>query len=415
MTQALAPVQLSAARARQVGSPWRAAFPALAATHEGRVVYLDNAAMTLRPRPVIDAFADAYLRLPANVHRGQYALAEATTAAFEGARARVARFINALKHEIVVTKNCTESINLVAHGLGLPPNAEVLVPVLEHHSNYLPWRRVARVRPIGLTPAGQIDLEQLEGAIGPQTAAIAFTYVSNVTGVIQPVREIVALAKKHGLVTILDAAQAVAHLPVDVEALGCDFVAFSGYKMFGPAGVGILWGRDERLRELGVWSVGGGTVSHVGDDVSYYPDGRRFEAGTPNIEGLVGLAAAVRWLEESDRDAMHRHTDGLAERFRQHLDRLGDAFDATLRFDSPSTPIVTIAIKAGGMSSARLAAMLSDAHGIAVRDGVHCCQPLFTYLGVRESIRVSFQCYNTEDEVDRLANALEELRPLMAG
>ncbi|WP_394821155.1 aminotransferase class V-fold PLP-dependent enzyme [Pendulispora albinea] len=395
-------------------SPWRADFPALAQA-TGTCAYLDSAAMTLRPNCVIDAVANTYRSFPASVHRGQYAWAESTTAAFEHARERTARRLNALKQEIVFTKNCTEAINIVAHGLSLSRDDEVLVPVFEHHSNYLPWRRVARVREIGMTRDGRVDLDRMEDAISRKTAVIALTYASNVTGVIQPIEQVVALAKKHGLITVVDGAQAASHLRIDVEALGCDFMALSSHKMFGPAGVGVLWGREDSSKRLAVYSTGGGMVDRVGQEISYLPDGRRFEAGTANIEGVIGFAAALDYAERAEEGQMNAHVARLAARCRSGLERLSDVIELPFHYDAPSIPILSFKARNPDMSAARLASILSDTYGVFVRDGVHCCQPLFTYTKVRDALRVSLQCYNDEDDVDRLLDALENMRPLLAG
>jgi cysteine desulfurase / selenocysteine lyase len=394
-------------------SPWRRDFPALDDAIGGSVAYLDSAAMTLRPRAVIDAVTAAYQTLPANVHRGSYTWAEQTTAAFERARQRVAAHLNAVKQEIVLTRSCTEAINIVASGLGLRSSDQVLVSILEHHSNYLPWRHVAGVREIGLAPDGTLDLDQLEDAIDDRTVAIAITCASNVTGVIQPVAQIADIARRRGLVTILDAAQAVAHIPVDVEELGCDFIAFSGYKMFGPSGVGILWGRQDMLRRLGLWQTGGGMVDRVGDEITYLDGARRLEAGTPNIEGVLGLEAAIDYAVNADRDAMCEHTRRLYQHCRRRLQAVDDLLEPLLPSDAPSIPILTLRPRVGRVGAQRLAAILSDSYGVAVRDGVHCCQPLFRHVGAQESIRISLQCYNTSADVDRLVDALEDMRPLM--
>jgi cysteine desulfurase / selenocysteine lyase len=390
-------------------SRWRADFPALRGVD---VAYLDGAAMPLRPQAVIDAVTGTYSGLPANVHRGQYAWAQATTVAYEDARERVARRLNALSREIVFSASCTHSINIVAHGLGLPPDAEVLVPVLEHHSNHLPWTRVARVRPIGLSPGGLIDLDRLEDAIGPKTAVIAFTLASNVTGAIQPAAEIVALARKHGLLTVVDGAQAVPHLDVDVESLGADFLAFSGYKLFGPSGIGVLWGCEERLRSLAPWATGGGMVDRVADPIVYYEGYRRFEAGTPNIEGAIGLSAAIDYAASAGRTATARHTHELSTYLHARLDAVADLVRPIFPPSRESVPIVTLVPRKNTLGTMRLAAILSDTYGVAVREGVHCCQPLFDSVGTRESIRVSLQSYNELADVDRLIASLEDVRPL---
>ncbi len=311
----------------------RAQFPILARSVNGRpLVYLDNAASAQRPRAVLDAVERYETQMHANVHRGVHTLSQLATDAFEGARERVRRFVNARStREIVFVRGTTEAINLVAQTFGrerLQPGDEVLITQLEHHANIVPWQMVCRATGAKLVVApidarGQVDLAAFVALLGPRTRLAAFALVSNALGTVLPVAAMVAAARERGIATLIDAAQGVAHLPVDVQKLGCDFLAFSGHKLYGPTGIGALYGREALLEALPPWQGGGDMIRTVAFDTYTWNDlPWKFEAGTPNISGAVGLAAALDWLEELGIAAAARHEHALLEQATDQIQRL---------------------------------------------------------------------------------------------
>ncbi|RMH30574.1 MAG: SufS family cysteine desulfurase [Planctomycetota bacterium] len=397
----------------------RAEFPILAQRVNGaRLVYLDNAATTQKPRSVIDAVRRFYEEDNAPVHRAVHTLGERATAAVEGARRVVARFLGAESpDEIVFLRGVTEAMNLLAFTLGesLGPGDEVVVPLSEHHSNLLPWREMCRRRgaTLRLTPLaqdGSIDMPALESIVTGRTRIVSVAHVTNVMGVVNPVREVCALARRAGAVSVVDGAQAACHMPIDVQAIGCDFYAISGHKMYAPTGIGAVFGRRARWAQAPPWQTGGSTVERVStDDVRYAEAPARFEAGSPNAAGIVGLAAAVRWLEGVGIDRIAERESAAAARAREGLASLPG-----VRVFGPSegsAPV--IAFDAAGAHPHDLATLL-DGFGVAVRAGHHCAQPLADWLGVPATTRASFAAYNTVEDADALVEgvgrALETLR-----
>ena len=380
-----------------------------------KLVYLDNAATSQRPVQVIAEITRFYRDHNANIHRGVHTLSQEATALYEGVRETTRAFINAPDaREIVFTSGTTASINLVAHGWGrkfLQPGDEVVLSELEHHSNIVPWQLLRDERGIVLKfipmlPDGTLDLESARELIGPQTKLLAISAMSNALGSIIPLDELVPLAKQHGALVLLDAAQAVPHLPVDVQALDADFVAFSAHKMLGPTGVGVLWARFEHLEGMDPFMGGGDMILTVTLDHSTWADvPTKFEAGTPNIAGVVGFGAALRYLDDVGMDQVRAHEVDLT---RYALARLGD------------TPGVTIygppeAEDRGGVVSFSLEdvhphdiGQVLDSHGVAIRAGHHCAQPVMAALEVPATARASFYIYNTRDEVDALVRAVED-------
>jgi len=392
----------------------RADFPILQRRINGRpLVYLDNAASSQQPTPVIEAVAGYARTHHANVHRGVHTLSQEATALYEGARERVRRFIGAAKiEEIVFVRGTTEAINLVAQSHGralLKPGDEILVSQLEHHSNIVPWQILAAqtgatVVPVPIDGNGAVDADAYRRLLGPRTRIVALAHVSNALGTVLPLGEFLAAARERGATTVVDGAQAVPHRAVDVRALGCDFYAFSAHKMYGPTGIGVLYAREAVLAAMPPWQGGGDmilTVSFAGSTWNHLP--HRFEAGTPNVGGAVGLAAAIDYLEAAGLDAIGRHEHALLARATAALSRIpglrliGTAAD--------KTSLVSFAVE--GLHPHDIGTVL-DSHGIAVRTGHHCAMPVMEHFGVPATTRASFALYNTPAEVDALAGAVQD-------
>jgi cysteine desulfurase/selenocysteine lyase len=390
----------------------RADFPALAQTVHGRpLVYLDSASTAQKPRPVIDAVVRMLERECANVHRGVHALSAAATELYEGVREKVRRFLGAGDaREIVFTRGATEAVNLVAQSFGraaVGPGDEVLVSVLEHHSNLVPWQmlctaRGATLRAIPLDATGRIDLARLSEMLSQRTRIVAVSHVSNAIGTVTPVREIARLARERGAAVLVDGAQAVPHLPVDVRAIGCDFYCFSGHKLFGPPGTGVLWGRRERLSAMPPWQGGGDMILSVRFAETIYAEPpHRFEAGTPNIAGIVGLGAAIDWVEALGRDAIAVHEQDLLA----HGTRALAAVPGLRLLGPEGDRAAMLSFVLPGVHPHDAGTVL-DHHGIAVRTGHHCAQPLMEHFGVPGTVRASLAPYTTRAELDALAEAL---------
>ncbi|MDX2238800.1 MAG: cysteine desulfurase [Hyphomonadaceae bacterium] len=396
----------------------RAQFPILSrSVNERPLVYLDSAASAQKPEAVIQAMTQAMRGAYANVHRGLHTLANETTEAFEGARARVARFIRAPSPEtIVFTKGGTQAINIVAHGIGLDlrPGDEIAVSVMEHHSNIVPWhflreRKGAVLRWIDVDEDGGIDLEALDAVLTPRTKVLALTHMSNVLGARTRAAEIIALAHAKNIPVLLDGCQAVVHDRVDVSALDVDFYAFTGHKLYGPTGVGVLYGKPERLAALAPFEGGGEMIDIVAQDrVTYNDPPHRFEAGTPPILEAIGLGAAIAWLETLDRDAARAHEDAL---MREMMERLRAINGVRLIGQAPDKGAV-VAFTIEGAHPHDIAQVV-DRQGVAIRAGHHCAQPLMTRLGVTATARASFGIYNTHADVDAFIAALEKARKLL--
>ena len=388
-------------------------FPVLRDYDGDRLVYLDSAATAQRPEAVIEAVSDFYRTENANVHRGIYDLSRRATERFEAARASVAAFLNAgSAYEIVWTRGTTESINLVASTWGqqhVGEGDEILLTRLEHHSNIVPWQLLARrvgatVRYIEVGDDGRLRLDALDDLLSERTRLVAFNHASNALGTINPVTELVERAKAVGAAVLVDGAQGTAHLPVDVQALGCDFYAMSAHKMGGPMGVGALWARRELLDEMPPYQGGGEMIDEVHDQESTWAAvPHKFEAGTPNVAGAVGMAAAVDFLQKLGRDAVEEHETALVE---YGLERLGRVDGLTLFGPpEPEDRIAVFSFKLEGVHPHDVATIL-DAEGVAVRAGHHCTQPLMRRLKVPATTRASCWVYNTREDLDRLAEAL---------
>lgn len=394
----------------------RARFPILG-TYENdeRLVYLDSAATAQRPTAVMDAITRFYRSDNANVHRGIYDLSRRATERFEGARRTVAAFVNAaVPEEIVWTRGTTESINLVAQTWGVEhigEGDEIVLTRLDHHSNIVPWQLLAQrvgavIRYVDVDDQGRLRLDQYDELLGDRTKLVALNHISNALGTINPVTEIVERAKAVGAAVLVDGAQGAPHLPVDVQALGCDFYALSGHKMGGPMGIGALWARKELLEAMPPYQGGGEMIDVVEDDHSTWAAvPHKFEAGTPNVAGAVGMAAAVAFLLELGPEAVAAHEAGLVE---YGLEQLGAVPGLTLFGPSdPGDRIAVFSFKLEGVHPHDVATILDTDH-IAVRAGHHCTQPLMRRLGVPATTRASCWVYNTTEDIDRLATGLEK-------
>ena len=393
----------------------RAQFPILSREVHGQpLVYLDNAATTQKPQAVIDALSSYYSTMNANIHRGLHTLAEEATAAYEDVRKQVAEFIGASSHrEVVFTRNTTESLNLLAYTLGarLKPGDEIVLTAAEHHSNLVPWqlltqRTGAVLRFIELNDDQQIDVDTARAAINANTRIVSIVHMSNVLGSIAPVAEISEMARAVGATMIVDAAQSTPHIPVDVNALGVDYLAFSAHKMLGPTGVGVLWGRQELLADLDPFLGGGEMISVVTrEESSWAALPHKFEAGTPNIADVVAFGAALDFLNEVGMDAIAAHDADLTQYAVERMSRLEG-----LDIYGPSDPddrSAVIAFNYRDIHSHDVATIL-DRSGVAVRAGHHCAQPLMRTLGVPATARASFYLYNERSEVDALVEGLLE-------
>ncbi|MCC6046821.1 MAG: cysteine desulfurase [Desulfurococcaceae archaeon] len=396
-------------------------FPILSRLIRGRrLIYLDNAATTQKPKQVVAAIAKYYLWHNANVHRGLHTLSQEASQMYEEAHEAVARFINARSwDEVVFTYNVTEALNLVAYTWGLRNVGEgdkIVLTVMEHHSNMLPWRNLARLKRArvvyaDITNGGELTYEEFERLIDDRTRVVAVTLMSNVLGTITAdvVKRVTKLAHEVGAVVVADGAQYVPHAPTDVRDLGVDFLGFSGHKMLGPMGIGVLWGRREILEELEPFKSGGDTIKDVTlSDVVWHDLPWRFEAGTPNVAGAVGLKAAIEYLTRLGMDAVREHEKRLVEyTLKRFNEELGDAVEVY----GPKDPEVrggVVAFNVKGLNH-HTVGMALDMFGIAVRTGMHCAHPLHYRLGLKGTVRASYYVYNIKEEVDELVNALKTI------
>lgn len=379
------------------------------------LVWLDNGATTQKPRQVIEALASFYATANSNIHRGAHTLAREATELYEGGRATVAGFLGAPSPDTVVfTRGTTEAVNLVAQSWGrahLGPGDEILVSALEHHSNIVPWQliakeRRARVVPIPLLPDGGVDQDAFAGLLSHRTRLVAISHASNVLGTVPPVREMTALAHRYGARVLVDGAQAVAHFPVDVQELDSDFYVFSGHKLYGPTGIGALYGKPDALAGMPPWQGGGNMIDRVTfDQVTYAPVPHRFEAGTGHISGVVGLRTAIDWLSSFDRNAVAAYETALLG----HAQRALAAVPGLEILGSAPEKIAVLTFTLAGHDPAAVAQWL-DGEGIAVRAGHHCAQPSLAHYGLESATRASLALYNTAEEVDELAASLTRLQ-----
>ena len=394
-------------------------FPILAQEINGKpLVYLDNGASAQKPVAVLDAMDRYYREMHSNVHRGAHTLGDRATTAFEGAREVVRHFLNAPgTNEIIWTRGTTEAINLVANGLAprLKAGDEILVSHMEHHANIVPWQMVAertgaRVVPVQVTPEGELDLESFNSLLNERTRVLALTHVSNVLGTVNPIAPLIEQAKKQGVITLIDGAQAVPHFKPDVQALDCDFYVFSSHKLFGPTGIGVLYGRAELLEEMPPYQGGGEMIERVSfERTTWNVLPYKFEAGTPAIAEAVGLAAAINYLDSLDRKAMEAAENALLARANELVETVpGMEIIGTAKQKVP-----VMSFKIAGLHPSDIGTLL-DQQGIAIRTGHHCAMPLMDFYGVPGTARASFAFYNTLEEVEKLFTGLQKIQRLFA-
>ena len=393
-------------------------FPILRRMVRGKpLVYLDSAATTQKPRAVLDALNRYYADGNANIHRGVYVLSEEATAAYNAARAKVQRFLNAAAaREIIFTRNSTEGINLVAQSFGrqnIGPGDEIVITHMEHHSNIVPWQLLceqvgARLRVAPIDDTGTLQIDALERLIGPRTRLVSVVHLSNSLGTINPVRDIVEMAHRQDVPVLIDGSQAVYHMPVDVQALGCDFYVFTGHKLYGPTGIGVLYGREALLEQMPPYQGGGDMIRSVTFENTTYADlPHKFEAGTPHIAGAVGLGAAVDYVQRIGFDALAPHEADLL------------AYGTAALAEVKGLRIIgTAARKASILAFVMKGAhphdvgTIVDTEGVAIRTGHHCTQPIMDRFGVPATARASVAMYNTRDEIDALVRALHRVREM---
>ncbi len=380
--------------------------------------YLDSTATTQKPKVVIDAETKYYTTTNANVHRGLYTLAENATIEYENARARVASFINAKSEEVIFTSGTTASINMLARMLEntVQVGDEIVVTIMEHHSNFLPWqqlalRRNAVLKIIPITTEYTLDIDAARKIISAKTKIVACTYVSNVLGTINPIVELVGMAKKVGAISVIDAAQAAAHLKIDVEKLGCDFLAFSGHKMLAPTGIGVLYGKRARLDSLEPVNFGGemvkeATLQHISwNDLPW-----KFEAGTPNIAGAIGFGKAIEYLQSLPLDKLHLHLRQLTSYALEQMQAV-PGVEIIGPIKGARAPVISFTM---GTAHPHDIAEICNKFGVCIRAGYHCAMPLHTSLAISATARVSFYIYNTKEDVDMLITALRKVNEVFA-
>lgn len=394
-------------------------FPILSQQVNGKpLVYLDNGASAQKPLAVLDAMDRYYREMHSNVHRGAHTLGDRATNAFEGARKTVQAFLNAAStREIIWTRGTTEAINLVANGLAprLRAGDEILVSHMEHHANIVPWQMLAErtgavLKVIAVTPEGELDMDSFHSQLGERTRVLAVTHVSNVLGTVNPVVELVRAAKAAGAITVIDGAQAVPHYQPDVQALDCDFYAFSAHKLFGPTGIGVLYGRESVLEAMPPYQGGGEMIERVSfEKTTWNTLPYKFEAGTPAIAEAVGLAAAIDYINGLDRNALEAAEHALLLRANALVDSVpGMDIIGTAKHKVP-----VLSFKIAGLHPSDIGTLL-DQQGIAIRTGHHCAMPLMDFYGVPGTARASFAFYNTLDEVEQLFAALQKIQRLFA-
>lgn len=403
----------------------RRQFPILKTKVYGNdLVYLDNAATTQKPTKVIEAIEKYYKTLNANVHRGVHFLSQKATDEYEGARAKVAQFINAKPEEIVFTSGTTESINLVAMTWGrrnLLKGDEMIISIAEHHSNLVPWQMLSaltnvKINVVRVNEKGEFDMEDFEKVLNEKTRLVAVSHVSNALGTVNPTKEIAKKAHEAGAFVLVDGAQAVPHMKVDMADLNADFYCFSGHKMYGPMGIGVLYGKYELLDDMIPYQGGGEMIERVTlEKTTYKKAPYKFEAGTPNVAGAIGLAAAIEWLEETEIESIREYETGLLTYATKQLDAIeGLQIIGTAKKKSPVLSFIIKDLQTNTIIQPYDIGTLLDQQGVAVRTGNHCAEPLMEYLKVPGTVRASLACYNTKEEINRLVAGIKKAKEMLA-
>jgi len=393
-------------------------FPILRRNVNGKpLIYLDNAASTQKPQSVIDAISRYYSHENANIHRGVHLLSTEATAAYEEARRKIARYLNAQdESEIIFTRGATESINLIAHSFLEPiikAGEEILISHMEHHANIVPWqllaeRTGARLRVAPIDDQGNLELDTCLSLMGPKTKLVAIVHVSNAIGTVNPIEAIIAAAREKGIATLIDCAQSIQHMPLDIRALGCDFAVFSGHKIFGPTGIGVLYGRRALLDEMRPYQGGGDMISRVSfDGTTFKEPPSRFEAGTPNIAGAIGLGFAIDYIDSIGRETICEYESQLIE---YAVNRLNNCQDVEI-IGSPEHRSGAISFTMANAHPHDIGTIL-DAEGVAIRTGHHCCEPLMNRFGIFATARASIALYNNSDDIDTLVDSLAKVQAL---
>lgn len=398
----------------------RAQFPILEQTVNKRpLVYFDNGATNQKPLMVTDAIVHYYQTINSNVHRGVHTLSQLATDAFEQSRKTVQQFIHAAhEHEVIFTRGTTESINLVAYSFGkayVKAGDNIVISTMEHHSNIVPWQmmceeRGASMRVIKINEAGELDMDHLQSLLDERTKLLSVTHVSNVLGTINPVKRIVEICHAANVPVMLDGAQAVSHLPVDVQALGCDFYSFSGHKMYGPMGIGILYGREALLNEMPPWQGGGEMIKNVSFEKTTYNElPYKFEAGTPNVADAIGLQKAIEFMQQIGIPHLTAHEHDLTQYAMERLTASGGI--RLIGTAAEKTSVVSFLIDNIHPYDA---GTILDKLGFAVRTGTHCAEPLMQHYGIHGTVRASFAAYNSRNEIDRFIEAIEQVKNIFA-
>ena len=370
------------------------------------IIYFDNAATTQKPRQVIDTLVNYYENYCSNIHRGIHTLSQESSELYEEARRRVARFINADEREIIFVRNTTEGINLVSHSL--KGTGKILTSVMEHHSNLLPWNRTRPVEYIDIDDEGRIDIDDLRSKIDHSTLLVAISHVSNVLGLVNPINMVIQEAQKKGALCLIDGAQSVPHMKIDVKELGCDFLVFSGHKMLGPAGIGVLYVKEDMYERMEPYLLGGSAIKevHIGQYVPEDPP-LSYEAGTPNIEGAIALGTAIDYLEKVQMQNIYVHDKSLVELALERMRKINELEIYGTLDQKDRVAVISFNVK--GMGCHAVAKVLCLRENIMIRSGFHCAQPLHDRLGIGPCARVSFYLYNTKEEIEIMAEVLGKL------
>lgn len=386
-------------------------FPVLV---ERNIAYLDSGATTQKPQSVIDAVEKYYKKHNANPHRGAYSLSIEATEAYENGRDKIAKFINASREEVIVTKNASEALNLVAYSYGLDnlkDTDEIVLSIMEHHSNLVPWQYVSRktgakLKYMYINDNYELDMNEVKAKITDKTKVVGIVHISNVTGTINNVKEIIDYAHSKGAVVVLDVSQSIPHMKIDVKELDADFVAFSGHKMLAPLGIGILYGKKELLTKMTPFLYGGDMIEYVYEDhTTFAPLPSKFEAGTQNVGGVVGMSAAIDYIEAVGYENIEKHEKELVDYAVEKLSKLD--YITLYMTNNPKHHSAVISFNIKGVHPHDVASIL-DNEGVCVRSGNHCAQPLLRYIGIDSTCRASFYLYNTKEDVDRLVAAVEK-------